>query len=344
MRAESALVVGKFAPLHAGHQLLLDAAFAEAEDVTVVVWSNPDIPGMPTAHRARWITELYPSATVIIGEDGPPNDAPDRVHHEYVAKVLRAHGRSVDVVLTSEDYGERFARSLGARHVAVDPTRTRVPTSGTAIRRDPHAHREHLDPRVYAHFVERVVILGAEGTGKSTLTEALAAHFGTSFVSEYGRAYYEARGGDLDLDDYVAIARQHRSLEDEAILRAVRYLFVDTNALTTMFFSHYYNRTSRPELRSLADDCRHRYAHVVVCDDDIPFEQDGWRDSELWRARMQGMVLHDLDVRGIEHFVVRGSLDDRIAQVAARLAGHATEPDAVVRHSLGPGPGRNRSR
>jgi nicotinamide riboside kinase len=169
-------------------------------------------------------------------------------------------------------------------------------------------------------------------------------HFGTSFVSEYGRAYYEARGGDLDLDDYVAIARQHRSLEDEAILRAVRYLFVDTNALTTMFFSHYYNRTSRPELRSLADDCRHRYAHVVVCDDDIPFEQDGWRDSELWRARMQGMVLHDLDVRGIEHFVVRGSLDDRIAQVAARLAGHATEPDAVVRHSLGPGPGRNRSR
>ncbi len=340
MRAESALVVGKFAPLHAGHQLVLDSAFAQAENVTVVIWSNPDFPRMPTRVRAQWISDLYPAATVITGEDGPPNHAPDQVHHEFVANVLRVHGLSVDLVLTSEEYGEAFAQSLGARHLAVDPARNRVPISGTLVRDDPHAHREHLDPRVYAHFVERVVVLGAEGTGKSTLTEALADHFGTSFVSEYGRAHYEQRGGELDLDDYVEIARRHRSLEDEACLRAVRYLFADTNALTTTFFSHYYNRQSRPELRALADDCRDRYAHVVVCDDDIPFEQDGWRDSELWRGRMQGMVLHDLDVRGIEYSVVRGSVTQRIEQVAALLAGLQPEAEVVEQNSLGPGRGR----
>jgi NadR type nicotinamide-nucleotide adenylyltransferase len=344
MRVESALVVGKFAPPHAGHQLVLDTAFAEAENVTVVVWSNPDLPGMPTRLRAQWISDLYPAATVITGDDGPPNDAPDRVHHEYVEKLLRAHGRSIDLVLSSEEYGEAFARSLGARHVSVDPERSRVPISGTMIRDDPHTHRQHLDPRVYAHFVERVVVLGAEGTGKSTLTEALATHFDTSFVAEYGRAYYEQRGGELDLDDYVEIARRHRSLEDEASLRAVRYLFVDTNALTTMFFSHYYNRESRPELRALADDCGERYAHVAVCDDDIPFEQDGWRDSELWRGRMQGMVLHDLDVRGIGYFVVRGSVSARVGQVAARLAGGRADPEVVHQPSLGPGPGRKAPR
>jgi HTH-type transcriptional regulator, transcriptional repressor of NAD biosynthesis genes len=340
MRGESALVVGKFAPLHAGHQLVLDSAFAEAQYVTVIVWSNPDVPGMPTRVRTQWISDLYPSATVISGEDGPPNDAPDHVHHQFVEKLLRAHGRPVDLVLTSEEYGEGLARALGARHVAVDPARTRVPISGTVIREDPHAHRAHLDPRVYAHFVERVAVLGAEGTGKSTLTEALAAHFETSFVAEYGRAHYEERAGELDLDDYVAIARRHRELEDEACLHAVRYLFADTNALTTMFFSHYYNRGSRPELRALAEDCRNRYRHVIVCDDDIPFEQDGWRDSELWRGRMQGMVLHDLDVRGIEYSIVRGSVGERIEQVAALLAGLQAEADVVPQRSLGPGPGR----
>ena len=123
----------------------------------------------------------------------------------------------------------------------------------------------------------------------------------------------------LDLDDYVVIAEEHRKLEDDAALRANRFLFVDTNALTTMFFSHYYNRDSDPRLRALAEDCPTRYRHVFVCDDDIPFEQDGWRDNAVWRGRMQSMVLHDLAVRGIAYTTVHGALDERVAQVMAEL-------------------------
>jgi hypothetical protein len=108
------------------------------------------------------------------------------------------------------------------------------------------------------------------------------------------------------------------------------YLFVDTNAITTMFFSHYYNRDSRPDLRKLADDCRIRYQHVIVCADDIPFEQDGWRDNLVWRGRMQGMVVHDLAVRGISHSTVHGSLEQRVEQVKAILAGTYTSPPSSV--------------
>ena len=112
------------------------------------------------------------------------------------------------------------------------------------------------------------------------------------------------------------------------------YVFVDTNAITTMFFSHYYNRDSRPDLRKLADDCRIRYQHVIVCADDIPFEQDGWRDNLVWRGRMQGMVVHDLAVRGISHSTVHGSLEQRVEQVKAILAGTYTS-SAEQRHALG---------
>ena len=100
------------------------------------------------------------------------------------------------------------------------------------------------------------MFLGAESTGKSTLTARMADELGTVHVAEFGREHYERRGGRLTLDDYVDIAVEHRRLEDEAILRANRYLFVDTNAVTTMFFSHYYDRDSLPELRRLADECR----------------------------------------------------------------------------------------
>ncbi len=147
----------------------------------------------------------------------------------------------------------------------------------------------------------------------------MAAEFDTTFVREYGRDHYAERDGVLDLDDYVAIAHHHRELEDAAAMTANRYLFVDTNAITTMFFSHYYNRGSLPELRELADGCVSRYSHVFVCDDDIPFEQDGWRDNDVWRGRMQGMVLHDLDVRGIQYHVVSGGLDERVDRVRSVL-------------------------
>lgn len=52
------LIVGKFAPLHKGHQLLLETALDECESVTVLVYSNPDFPAMPSEIRANWLRAL----------------------------------------------------------------------------------------------------------------------------------------------------------------------------------------------------------------------------------------------------------------------------------------------
>jgi HTH-type transcriptional regulator, transcriptional repressor of NAD biosynthesis genes len=76
-RYRQGLVVGKFAPLHVGHQQLLDHAHELADEVTVIVWSNPDFDIMPNEVRAGWVRTLYPEACVLVGHDGPPNDAPD---------------------------------------------------------------------------------------------------------------------------------------------------------------------------------------------------------------------------------------------------------------------------
>ena len=59
--------------------------------------------------------------------------------------------------------------------------------------------------------VARVVFLGAESTGKSTLSECLAQSYGTVSVPEIGRFIWEEKGGKLDADDYVEIAVRHRA-------------------------------------------------------------------------------------------------------------------------------------
>ena len=166
LRFEHAVVVGKFAPPHKGHQLLIETARAEAERVTVLVWSNPDYPEMPAWSRAAWLRELFPDVSVF---DPPRDDEPDLVHREYVRRWLAARGYKPDVVFSSESYGPGFAAHLCVEHRAVDPDRRLVPISGTQLRGDVHAFRHMLDPRVYRHFVRRVVLLGAESTGKSTL-------------------------------------------------------------------------------------------------------------------------------------------------------------------------------
>jgi HTH-type transcriptional regulator, transcriptional repressor of NAD biosynthesis genes len=325
-RYRHALVVGKFAPLHLGHQGLLDRAHELADEVTVVIWSNPDYADMPNEVRAGWVRDLYPDAHVLVGDDGPLNIEPEEVQRTYTARLLARHQRRPDVVVTCESYGPGLATHLGIAHERVSDERFFDDLSGTTVRTDIHAHRSMMPPTVYSHFVEKVVLLGAESTGKSTLAVRLAEVFETQHVQEYGREHYEQRGGELDLDDYVVIAREHRRREDDATKRSNRYVFVDTNAITTMFFSHYYNRSSLPELRALADQCASRYRHVIVCNDDIPFEQDGWRDNEVWRGRMQGMVLHDLAVRDIAFHVVSGSVDERIDQVRSILGGATPYP------------------
>lgn len=320
-RYRHALIVGKFAPLHAGHKHMIETALREAETLTILVYANPDFVHMPQDVRAGWLRSLYPQAEVLTPEAPPPDDAPDDVHRLYVRDYLDRHGVGIDVVFTCEDYGEGFAAVLGVTHRYMENrfASGEVQVSATLIRSDVYAWRHLLHPTVYGHFIDKVVLLGAESTGKSTLTAVLADHFRTRHVAEYGREVWEQKQGDLTLQDYVDIAEGHRAREDAAVPDCRAYLFCDTNALTTLFFSHYYHRDSLPELRRLAGDCVTRYRHVIVCDDDIPFEQDDWRDNAVWRGRMQGMVLHDLRARDIGFHIVAGSLEARVAQVAALL-------------------------
>ena len=325
MKFRHALIVGKFAPPHRGHQHLIDAALAESERVTVLCYAVPDFTAMPNQQRAQWLRALYPGIDVFTPENAPRDDASDEAQQAFVRDWLAARAVVVDAVFSSEAYGDTFAKRLGTgiSHHQIDPPRLRIPISATAIRSDVHAHREWLDPSIYRHFVDRVVLLGAESTGKSTLTAALAQHYATAYVPEIGRVVWEEKNGRLDWRDYVDIARRHREAEDAAAAQAKRFLFVDTNAITTLLLGFCYRQldVAPPELLAWADECKTRYAYTFVCDDDIEFEQDGWRDDTSWRERVQGMVLYDLTIRGIAHRVVRGPLAARLDQVSRLLDG-----------------------
>jgi NadR type nicotinamide-nucleotide adenylyltransferase len=318
------LVFGKFYPPHAGHHHVIRTAEADCDALTVLVISGAG-QTIDGELRARWLREIHPGARVLhVRDDGPeawPEDD-EEAWRAFVALVRAHHPEPVDVLFTSEWYGEPAAHRLGARHVAVDPSRIAYMVSGSAVRADPLAHLDQLSPAVRAHLVPRVVIAGAESTGKTTLAQALARELGTAWVPEYGREYCEARGHThrapiaLRTEDFVAIAREQNAREDAAAAVSPGVLICDTDAFATSVWHERYLGEPPAELRALARDP----ALYLFTLDDLPFVQDGTRDGPHLRGWMTRRFREELLARGAAFAEVAGSGAARTAAALRAIA------------------------
>ncbi len=175
--------------------------------------------------------------------------------------------------------------------------------------------------------VQRVVFLGAESSGKTTLCQALAEQSGEPWVEEVGKRLWIEADRDLPLGEYETICREHVALEDRLIQGANRFLFVDTNAITTQFYAFFFFGATTTEVQSYANECAGRYHHTFVCLPDIEFEDDGNRAHPDMRIAMDAALRNDLTVRGIPYSLIGGSLESRLAAVLDRLQVVAPKPE-----------------
>ena len=311
---KTALVLGKFLPPHAGHAYLVDAARRQADEVVVLCLAHPDEP-IPVEVRHRWLEELFPWATVRSGVASHPIDYADpAVYDLWASTIKEVTGRDrFDLLLTSEPaYGGMTAERLGAAHVLVDPDRLAVPVSASAVRADPFGTWRFLAPCVRAWYVKRVCLLGAESTGTTTMTERLAGIYETTWVPEYGRDYSipkDARGDIWTTDDFVHIARQQQALEDVAAREANRILFCDTDALATAIWHEQYLGRRSSEVEAIVATRRHDLTFLTAAD--FPWVNDGYRNSDAVRQRMQGRFEEEVARRPEEVVQLRGTVEQR---------------------------------
>ncbi len=347
------LVVGKFCPLHRGHEALIAFAAARCDRLVIVSYTNPEL-GFPTGQRAAWLNALFPQANTLVLDDGvlaefarrtgtiprtlPHNDAPAEAHREFTGWACRAMlETTIDRVFTSEAYGDGFAAaltryqraSLGAGHivdhVSFDPDRRRMPIFGTALRGDPQGGREFLSPMVRSSLVQRIGIIGGESSGKTTFARTLADRLGTIWVPEYGRELWEQRAGDLRFGDMMDIALKQIAREQAATEIANGWLPCDTTPLVTAFYSDAMFGRIAPALSELA---LRTYDRVVVCAPDFIFVQDGTRQDAAFRQRQHDWYLQQLDRSGTPYSVLNGTVEDRCNRMIELLAAHPSAGSA----------------
>lgn len=347
MRYAHGLVIGKFYPPHAGHRHLVDTAAAACARVSVVVAAST-VESIPLALRTAWLREAHPQPHVEVFpvvDDAEIDYGSDELWSTHVmafrAGLAMRSGLGVsvppvDAVFSSEEYGPELAERFSAVHVAVDPPRGRFPVSGTAVRDDPVGNWEFLAPPVRAYLARRVVVVGAESTGTTTLARALAAHYAerggvwaaTRWVPEYGRTYTEEKLAaarresghpSLWLDDllwesaeFTRIAERHAALEDAAARSGSPLLVCDTDAFATALWHERYLGAPAPEVEAVHSRVRHDL-WILTDPEGVPFEQDGWRDGESIRLWMSGRFTDELKRRGLPHLTVTGPHDHRLA-------------------------------
>ena len=338
-RFRRGLVVGKFCPLHLGHELLIARAQLQCHELILISYTKPGFPGYSSECRERWLKARCPGTSIYVIDDErlallcqvhgvaarpvPFDTEPDDVHRHFVAWLLGdVFRKTVDAVFTSEDYGDGFGAVLAARfgsaveHVCVDKARRMVPISGTRIRSSPRAHRSYLSAEVFASFIPRACLLGGESTGKSTLAGALASALQTAWVPEYGRELWESRQGKLALEDMVHIGRTQVAREHALAQNANEVLICDTTPLTTAFYSRELFDTVADELQELAN---RPYRITLLCAPDFDFVQDGTRQDNAFRLRQHEWYLERLNAMGIAYCQLRGSQQKRLAFAASHI-------------------------
>lgn len=347
MKYVTGLVVGKFCPLHRGHELVILQALKHCRKVVVLSYTSEDYENCTMKNRELWlknfaeregvvdrlsINVVYPWANLL---DSSPEFAHRSFCAEYLLKMLET---TVQAVFTSEVYGDGFARHLSeyfslelnqeinVDHVLVDFSRTAVPVSGTMLREALKEEDYDLTDRfvsnyVSAFFAKKILFLGGESTGKSTIVKELAHRFHSDFVPEFGRELYDLRNGKLMYEDFEYIAKTQLQREHDVATNfgTTSFLFCDTSPLTTAFYSQEWMGRISVGLEKMVNESFTRYEKVYICAPDFPMVQDGTRQDETFRMKGHKFFIDTLTSEGTPFTILTGSLEERVEKVTQDL-------------------------
>lgn len=190
-------------------------------------------------------------------------------------------------------------------------------------------------------MLKKIVVIGPESTGKSTLCRHLAEHFETVWCPEYAREYLLTNGKDYSYTDLLAIAKgQIAGEENWAELlekRATPLLeqdydipyFIDTNMVVMKVWAEFVFNKCHPYIEEQL--AKRKYNHYLLCQPDLEWEKDELReypDLET-RERLFFIYKNYLEQQSVPWTLIKGKNDDRI-QSAIRTVNKILESSFAI--------------
>jgi HTH-type transcriptional repressor of NAD biosynthesis genes len=194
-----------------------------------------------------------------------------------------------DYIVASEQYGAKLAEITRGIFMPYDIDRFLLPTKATQVREHPYANFSMILPEFQHHLRRTITVFGAESTGKTTLSRALAKRLMSPWLFEYARPYLEHTSPDITIASMTAIWHGQAALQRQAFESTVDAPFIvqDTDLFSTE--GYWYNwLTKGPKLaldrdyagfpQQLVNDAIAMQSDLyIVTKSNIPFEPDPLR-------------------------------------------------------------------
>jgi NadR type nicotinamide-nucleotide adenylyltransferase len=182
--------------------------------------------------------------------------------------------------------------------------------------------------------IKKIVIIGPESTGKSTLCEQLAQHYNMQWCPEFAREYLLTNGMDYSYDNLLTIAKGQLALEEEylnivksqwslanentwvnpqSLLTTTRtpMLFIDTDMYVMKVWCEYVFGQCHPFI--LDQISRREYDLYLLCNTDLPWVKDELREypDEANRIELYHIYKDLLINQHVPWVEISGSYEER---------------------------------
>lgn len=298
---------GKFLPFHNGHLNCIIKASQMVDVLFVVVGyddeydksicKNTNFEWVTSNTRERWVTEAVRELRNIRVLTNYEPRLDDYLHNDEIKKcndiLLEKVGGRIDYAFSSEESYEGYFNEYlpSAKHIVLDSERSELNVSATQIRnKGVYKMWDYLPKSVQKDYTKKVCICGVESTGKSFLTKQLATLYNTTYVTEYGRDFYEDIGGCFDIiryKDLIKIACGHNHLIEKGIETANKILFVDTDNIYTQFFIKEEYGKEDETVASIINSNIDEIDLYIYLEPSIPHELDGMRQAKTIKDKQR---------------------------------------------------------
>lgn len=317
-----AFVFGKFLPFHKGHEAMIRFALTKCDFLTVLICCS-DKETIPAPIRKSWMERTFGNEPRLefrildYREEELPNTS---VSSREVSRVWSEKFTGLfpdyDVVITSEKYGDYIAEFMNITHIPFDIPRIQVPVSATQIRNAPSRHWQFIPESVKPDYCLKVVILGTESTGKTTLTQNLAKALNAAFVLEAGRDVIPD-SNEFTEADLVNVASEHALRIRKAEQASKPLVIIDTDIHITKSYARF---SLELDFKVQDEVYRANLAQLYLyLNNDVEFVQDGTRLTEEARNLLDLSHRQVLAEHGISYVEVRGSWEERFEHALSEI-------------------------
>ncbi len=289
MKYKCGMYGGSFNPLHLGHVKCIIQAANQCEELIVVISEGINRDEIDIRMRYRWVYQLTKhigNVRLFVLQDTAKTK--EAYTEEYwlkdAGKVKEFAGKKLDAVFCGSDYdNSSFWAKCYPEAETIYLQRDEI--SSTKLRENVMAHWEWLPNVVRPYYAKKVLLIGGESTGKSTLTINLANYYNTNYLEEVGRDISERSGTDMLMlpEDFTDILLIHKVREREALLHSNKVLFEDTDCLITKFYIQFLEGKGKAVNEKLADAISqlNNYDLILFLEPDVRFVQDGDRSPVI---------------------------------------------------------------